>query len=538
VTFVVLLGKEQYRYSVMEDRPLRLLMAEDSEDDAQLLVYELQRGGFAVDFQRVATPEAMRAALAECAWDVITSDHAMPAFSAPAALALAKEFCPDTPFIIVSGEMDLNLAVSLMRSGAQDYIQKRELPLLAPTIERELAEVEVRRQRQKADEERRISEEKFYKAFQNSPDAINLTRLSDGVYLEVNEGTERLSGYSAAEILGKSTLGLNIWADPQQRVRLNQKLLNTGKLENEEVNVRNRSGQIFPSSISARVITINGEACVITFTRDIREQKRAEEEIRRQNRELQAASELIQQHAAELEERVADRTAELRAINQELEAFTNTIAHDLRAPLRAISSYSQILLEDNLQQLDADGQTYLKRIILVTQRMSHLIDDLLAFSRLSKAEINYGPVDLTQLARTIAEELQEQQPERQAIWHIADGLLVTGDENLLRTALENLLGNAWKFSVYQPRTQIEVGVQEIAEEKIYFVRDNGAGFDPQHANHLFGMLQRLHNNNEFPGNGIGLTSVKRIIERHGGRIWAEGQVNRGATFYFTLPLIK
>jgi PAS domain S-box-containing protein len=522
----------------MMKRPLHLLMVEDSEDDAQLLVYELRQGGFAVDYQRVDTPEAMRAALVDCTWDVITSDHAMPSFSAPGALALAKELCPDVPFVIVSGEMDLNLAVSLMRAGAQDYIQKRELPLLAPTIERELAEVEVRRQRQQAEEERRISEEKLFKAFQNSPDAINLTRFSDGVYLEVNEGAEKLSGYSAAELLGKSTLELNIWADPQQRVRLNQKLLNAGKLENEEVNVRNRSGQIIPSSISARVITINGEACVITFTRDISEQKRIEEEIRRQNRELQAASELIQQHAAELEERVADRTAELRAINQELEAFTSTIAHDLRAPLRAIRNYSQILLEDNAEQLDTDGQNFLNRIVLVTQRMSHLIDDLLAFSRLSKAELTIQSVDLSQIAQMIAEELQQHEPERQVVWKIADGLQVTGDENLLRTVMENLLGNAWKFSARQPQACIEIGKQDGLNGPLYFVRDNGAGFDPQYISRLFGMLQRLHSSSEFPGNGIGLASVRRIIERHGGRIWAEGQVNQGATFYFTLPLIK
>jgi DNA-binding NtrC family response regulator len=215
-------------------RALRLLMVEDSENDATLIEYELRRGGYAVTSRRVDTPEAMRAALEQETWDVITSDHSMPAFSAPAALRLAKELCPEMPFIIVSGEIDLNLVVSLMKAGAHDYIQKNELPRIVPSIERELEEVELRRKQRQAEEDRRISEEKFYKAFHNSPDAIYLTRLSDGAYLAVNEGFERVTGYAAAEVMGQTTFTLNVWTDPAARPRLAEKLLRDGKFDNNE----------------------------------------------------------------------------------------------------------------------------------------------------------------------------------------------------------------------------------------------------------------------------------------------------------------
>lgn len=244
--------------------------------------------------------------------------------------------------------------------------------------------------------------------------------------------------------------------------------------------------------------------------------------------------EQIQRHAAELEKRVAERTAELVAVNQELEAFAYSVSHDLRAPLRAIEGFSQALLEDYLDRLDEVGQDYLRRVQAASRKMGQLISDLLKLSRLTRGEMYREQVDLSAMATEIAAEIRATQPERQAEFVIAPGLTVYGDARLLRVALENLLNNAWKFTSKRPIARIEFGVREVSGERAFFVADNGAGFDMAYAHKLFGAFQRLHSLAEFEGTGIGLATVQRVIHRHGGRIWAEGQVGVGATFYFTL----
>jgi light-regulated signal transduction histidine kinase (bacteriophytochrome) len=237
---------------------------------------------------------------------------------------------------------------------------------------------------------------------------------------------------------------------------------------------------------------------------------------------------------AELEQRVRDRTAQLEVANQELEAFSYSVSHDLRAPLRAMDGFSKALEEDYAEQIDDKGRRYLTRIRTASQHMGQLIDDLLEMSHLSRSEMRHEKVDLSGLARQIAAELKEQYPEREVEFEVADGLVVTGDPRLLRVALSNLLGNAWKYTGKQPQPLIRLGKTEHEGQCTYFVRDNGAGFDMAYADKLFGVFQRLHGANEFPGNGIGLATVQRIVNRHGGQIWAEAAVNQGATFYFSL----
>ncbi|MEH1942110.1 MAG: CHASE3 domain-containing protein [Nostoc sp.] len=264
-------------------------------------------------------------------------------------------------------------------------------------------------------------------------------------------------------------------------------------------------------------------------------------ELRNTNEELQteinertkAESEILRLNV-QLEQRVAERTAQLEATNKEMEAFSYSVSHDLRAPLRSIDGFSQALLEDYADKLDVLGQNYLQRVRAATQRMAQLIDDLLNLSRLTRSEMRWEEVDLSALAEAIATELQKTEPERQVEFAIAPGLVTNGDAHLLRIVLENLLGNAWKFTGKHQRARIEFGVLQQDDTHVYFVRDDGTGFDMAYIDKLFGAFQRLHAMTEFEGTGIGLATVQRIVHRHGGRVWAESAVEQGATFYFTL----
>ncbi len=253
---------------------------------------------------------------------------------------------------------------------------------------------------------------------------------------------------------------------------------------------------------------------------DVTDRRRAEQEVLKLN--------------AELEERVEARTAELAEANKELEAFSYSVSHDLRAPLRAIDGFSSAVLKHYLDSLDDRGQDYLRRIRAAAQRMARLIDDILGLSRASRADMHRQQVDLSAVAAEILRDLQSSQPERRAEVTVQPEMLVNGDPHLLRIVLDNLLGNAWKFSAHRSLTKVEVAYLEQDGERVYYVRDNGAGFDPTYADKLFSPFQRLHTEEEFAGTGIGLALVQRILRRHGGRIWAESAVDQGATFYFTL----
>jgi signal transduction histidine kinase len=242
----------------------------------------------------------------------------------------------------------------------------------------------------------------------------------------------------------------------------------------------------------------------------------------------------IEQGRRTLEQRVSDRTRQLESVNKELESFCYSVSHDLRSPIRTINGFCQALVEDYSEQLGDDGRDYLQRIQQATLRMDSLIQNLLRLSRLSRGEFCQESVDLSALARDIIGELQQNNPDYPITCIIEPQVYGHGDVNLLRIAMENLLVNAWKFTSKTDSPRIEFGMTQTGGQPVYHVIDNGAGFDMAYADQLFGTFQRLHSANEFPGTGIGLATVQRIIHRHNGRIWAEGAVNHGATFYFTL----
>jgi PAS domain S-box-containing protein len=369
-------------------------------------------------------------------------------------------------------------------------------------------------------------EEQFRNLLEFAPESIVVVN-QEGEIVLVNAQTEKVFGYSRRELFRQRVEMLIPQRFQQQHPGLRTQLFGDSKGRPEgtvlEICGLRKDDTEFPVEISVAPLETAEGSLVSCAIRDISDRKQIQEGLRRQAEE-------VERHRSEL----ALANVELIAANQELESFSYSVSHDLRAPLRTIDGFSLALLEDCADKLDAQGRSYLHRVRAATQRMGILIDDILDLSRVTRAEMRRESVDLSSIARSVLGELAVAQPDRHAEVKIKDRLNAIGDSHLLHIALQNLLGNAWKFTSKLETAHIEFDETSFNGTTIFYVRDDGAGFDSAQAKRLFGAFQRLHNKDEFPGTGIGLATVQRIVHRHGGRIWAKGAVGHGATFYFTL----
>lgn len=337
-----------------------------------------------------------------------------------------------------------------------------------------------------------------------------------------NQGAERIFGYSADEVMGQP---LNVLLPHPSRGQHQHHVVQFGHSgggarrmgERGTISGRRKDGTVFPAEASISRVVIDGRVTFTAILRDVTEAREAEGAINALNNDLK------------------QRASQLEAANRELEAFSYSVSHDLRAPLRSIDGFSQVLLEDFADRLTDEAQDSLQRIRAASQRMSQLIDDMLTLSRLTRGSVNRSDIDLSRVAASIVEDLRNRDPQRQVEAKIAEGVRGHADPHLMHAALGNLLENAWKFTGRHPLAHIEFGSYQDAKGRtVYFVRDDGAGFDMAYAGKLFGAFQRLHAMGDFSGTGVGLATVQRVIHKHGGEVWANAAVGQGATFYFTL----
>jgi PAS domain S-box-containing protein len=377
--------------------------------------------------------------------------------------------------------------------------------------------------RKNAEEALRESEKRFRTIFEEAPMGVALIDSLTGHIYEVNSRFAEIAGWTRAEMATIDWMSITHPDDVQEDLD-NMALLNAGKISGFHMNKRYRrpDGSYVWISMTIAPITVRDKSqprhlCMIE---DITDRRKAEEELRR--------------HRDHLEEMVKERTKNLEAVNKELSAFSYSVAHDIRAPLRSIDGFSKALLEDCAESLNEESRSYLGRIRTSSQLMAQLLDDVLNLAHVSQADLTRRDVDLSKIARSIAAEIKEAEPSRDTEFVIEPDIVVNGDATLLSLVMKNLLDNAWKFTAKTMHAKIEFAREQKDGKRIYFVRDNGVGFDAAYVDKLFNPFQRLHSKTEFHGTGIGLSIVKRIIHRHGGYVWAEGSVGQGATFYFTV----
>ena len=489
--------------------PLTLLYVEDEEITRETVITLLGRR-----FPELVIHSACDGAqglrlFGELGPDLVITDIRMPALS---GIEMAKRMLASrgsVPVIVTSAHSDMNYLIDSIEIGISRYVMKPiDSAKLFQAVEGCLAAIGLERElKAQQDFIRKLS-----RAVEQSPSSIVITD-PEGVIEYLNPRFTAMTGYSREELTG-----LNL-RELQQGCEEMWSTLAAGFEWHGELEGVKKSGEPYSESISVSPL-LNEQGTVTHFVavkEDITERKRSAREIELLNRSLSA------------------RAQELEIANRDLESFSYTVSHDLRTPLTNINGYCQVIMELYGATLDEQCRQFIEIILNETVNMNDLIRTLLDFSRLNRTELKHGTADLSAMATLIATGLAARHPERSLKFLIAPGVSAPGDPDLLRVVLDNLLGNASKYTGMRDQALIEFGVTTEGGETVYFVRDNGAGFDMAHADKLFGAFQRLHTDSQFSGFGIGLATVQRIVQRHGGRVWAEGEVEKGATFYFTLP---
>ena len=632
-------------------RDLNVLIVEDSAEDAHLMLREIQKGGYIVDAERVDTKPAMQAALARRTWDVILSDYSMPQFSAMGALETLKASGLDIPFIVVSGTISEETAVTALKAGAHDFLAKAKLARLIPAIERELREVEIRRsqreaesryqlllerlpiivylnpvdlihytiyvspqiesilgytpkewladpkfwqsrlhpndrdrvleavekseltgessnleyrmlardghvvwfqdqtalvrdereqplywqglkiditKRKEAEAQARQSEERFSKAFRASPIGISITRISDGMFTDVNDSFLHLLGYNREEVIGRTVFDLNIYANADERAKVIQKLLEQGEIKDHEMTSRTKAGELIHVLFSTEMIELDGTAHALATVLDITERKRSEQQILKLN--------------AELERRVDERTRELERALRAKDEFLASMSHELRTPLNAILGLSESLAEHSAGTLNEKQERYVRTISESGNHLLSLINDILDLARIEASQIvlNITEVDVKRVCqaslRMINElALKKQQSVSLEVDEAIGSIWV--DERRLKQILVNLLSNAVKFTPTGGRIGVQVTADRREKRVMFTVWDNGIGIAAEDLGRLFQPFVQLDSSlaREAPGTGLGLALVAQMVRLHGGSVTVESQPNEGSRFTVTLP---
>lgn len=492
-------------------KELRVLIIEDSPQDMALINHELRKAGLRFRSRRVDSSDSFLHELEHHPPDVILSDHGVPGFDGFAALAEARSRCPNTPFIFVTGAPREEAAARTLQAGADDYVLKSHLHLLPPAVERALHEAGARSTQSRLETALLDAEEHLQLLIDELSEHATFMLNADGRIASWNPGAEKMLGHMPEKILGRNfndLFGSESAALGEPGGLLESAARNGRAQSKTALQRKDASLHDFLTTVIALRggSTLRGFVCVL-HDQTVRESR---------------------------QDYPCGRVANPEAAVLEMEKFTQAIALDLQLPLRHIESCSELLLKSTARHLDPKGQSYLKTISQASHQIARLVDDLLAFSRIGQAEMYHLSLSLKDIVNEVIHELRHETEGRNIEWIVGNLPEVMGDSVMLWQAMMNLISNALKFTRTKEHARIEIGNTDSGKEHTIFVRDNGVGFDSQCAGKLFAIFKRLHSD-EFEGTGVGLANVRRIIERHGGNVWAEGATGEGATFYFTLP---